>query len=381
MKKAVLAAGIALVLSFPSMAAEPSTLTDRADRLDEVVYGSIQNGSFLERIDSLDTEINGSTDEKATEGQGLDTRIDRLYNEVIRSDNDSQPSLDTRVNTLEYYLTDKIKQDPLSSRVDTLDSTVFGKEQTGGLASRVTALEKAVYGDNHYELTTVTLPENTVFKISMNDEVSSKTNQVGDPVHCTVAEDVTVDNVLVLPRGAQGSGVITKVNGPKFFGRSGSLEISFDQVISIDEDTIPTVLGPEAKEQIKMQAAAVGASAIGALALGPIGLVGGFFVKGKDVDIPAGTELYIQTSEAVTTKGMEMKPGAPVEMNVSSSVSRSANISDTEVSRTVDKVAEKAADKKETVKETAGKTSQKVTEDTTKTDNKDKTSVVIVRNA
>ena len=31
MKKAVLAAGIALVLSFPSMAAEPSTLTDRAD--------------------------------------------------------------------------------------------------------------------------------------------------------------------------------------------------------------------------------------------------------------------------------------------------------------------------------------------------------------
>lgn len=380
MKKAVLAAGIALVLSFPSMAAEPSTLTDRADRLDEVVYGSIQNGSFLERIDSLDTEINGSTDEKATEGQGLDTRIDRLYNEVIRSDNDSQPSLDTRVNTLEYYLTDKIKQDPLSSRVDTLDSTVFGKEQTGGLASRVTALEKAVYGDNHYELTTVTLPENTVFKISMNDEVSSKTNRVGDPVHFTVAEDVTVDNVLVLPRGAQGSGVITKVNGPKFFGRSGSLEISFDQVISIDEDTIPTVLGPEAKEQIKMQAAAVGASAIGALALGPIGLVGGFFVKGKDVDIPAGTELYIQTSEAVTTKGMEMKPGAPVEMNVSSTVSRSANANDTEASNTADKADKKEA-VKETVKGTAEKTSQKVTEDTTKTDNKDKTSVVIVRNA
>ena len=234
-----------------------------------------------------------------------------------------------------------------------------------------------MYGDNHYELTTVTLPENTVFKISMNDEVSSKTNRVGDPVHFTVAEDVAVDNVLVLPRGAQGSGIITKVNGPKFFGRSGSLEISFDQVISIDEDTIPTVLGPEAKEQIKMQAAAVGASAIGALALGPIGLVGGFFVKGKDVDIPAGTELYIQTSEAVTTKGMEMKPGAPVEMNVSSTVSRSANANDTEASNTADK--KEAV--KETVKKTAEKTSQKVTEDTTKTDNKDKTSVVIVRNA
>ena len=42
---------------------------------------------------------------------------------------------------------------------------------------------------------------------------------------------------------------------------------------------------------------------------------------------------------------------------------------------------DKAAEKKETVKEKAEKTSQKVMEDTTKTDNKDKTSVVIVRNA
>lgn len=63
-------------------------------------------------------------------------------------------------------------------------------------------------------------------------------------------------------------------------------DISFDQVFSIDDEEIPTVLGPEAKDKLKMEAAAVGASAIGALALGPIGLVGGFFVKGKDVDLP-----------------------------------------------------------------------------------------------
>ena len=79
----------------------------------------------------------------------------------------------------------------------------------------------------------------------------------------------------------------------------------------MDDEPIPTVLGPEAKDKLKMEAAAVGASTIGALALGPVGLVGGFFVKGKDVELPAGSELYIQTQKDVTTKGLVTASGAP----------------------------------------------------------------------
>ena len=330
MKKVVLATSIALALVFPAMAAEPMTLTDRMDRLDEVVYGNVQSGSFIQRIRNLDKSVCGTTSEKDTT-EGLDSRVEYLYAEVIRSENDENPSVDTRVNALEYYLTDQIKQAALTERLDDLDVMVLGKKQNnGGLIQRINVLEKAVYGDNHYELTTVTLPEKTVFKISLNEDISSKINRVGDPVHFTVEEDVLVDNVLVLPRGAQGSGVVTKVTRPKFFGRSGFVDISFDQVFSIDEEAIPTVLGPEAKEKLKMQAAAIGASAIGALALGPIGLVGGLFVKGKDVEMPAGTELYIQTREDVVTKGMEMKPGAPLDVDITIAPVVSKTIDDTE---------------------------------------------------
>lgn len=330
MKKVVLATSIALALVFPAMAAEPMTLTDRVDRLDEVVYGNVQSGSFIQRIRNLDKSVCGTTSEKNTT-EGLDSRVEYLYAEVIRSENDENPSVDTRVNALEYYLTDQIKQAALTERLDDLDVMVLGKKQNnGGLIQRINVLEKAVYGDNHYELTTVTLPEKTVFKISLNEDISSKINRVGDPVHFTVEEDVLVDNVLVLPRGAQGSGVVTKVTRPKFFGRSGFVDISFDQVFSIDEEAIPTVLGPEAKEKLKMQAAAIGASAIGALALGPIGLVGGLFVKGKDVEMPAGTELYIQTREDVVTKGMEMKPGAPLDVDITIAPVVSKTIDDTE---------------------------------------------------
>lgn len=307
MRRFIVTAVLAACAAVSVSAAEPATLTDRADKLDEVIFGSVQTGSFLDRVGSMDKEIYGTE----SAGASLDTRVSDLYRDVVRDGDAKNPSLSTRVNTLEYYLTDEIRQDALGSRVEALESTVFGAAKTGALDLRIGELEKAVYGDTHFELVPVVLPANTVFKISLNEDVSSKTNLEGDEVHFTVQEDVKEGDVLVLPRGAQGSGVITKVSRPKMFGRSGELEISFNQVFSIDEEEIPTVLGPEAKEKLKMEAAAVGASAIGALALGPIGLVGGLFVKGKDVSMPAGTELYIQTQADVNTRGMQQAPGAP----------------------------------------------------------------------
>lgn len=307
-KKAILAAGISLLCLAPVFAEEPATLSDRIDRVDEVIYGSVQSGSLISRVDNADNLIYGNGNSSAS---GLDNRITNLYTDVVKSDNDAQPSIATRVNAMEYYLTDEIKSDSLKTRMGDLETKVYGAEKKGAIDQRLANLEKSVYGDQHYEMKTVELPADTVFKISLNDDVSSKTNQVGDPVTFTVQEDVSVGNVLVLPKGAQGSGVVTKVSRPKSFGRSGALDISFDQVFSVDDEVIPTVLGPEAKEKLKMEAAAVGASTIGALALGPIGLVGGFFVKGKDVSLPAGSTLYIETQEAVTTKGLELTSGAP----------------------------------------------------------------------
>ena len=307
-KKAILAAGISLLCLAPVFAEEPATLSDRIDRVDEVIYGSAQSGSLISRVDNADNLIYGNGNSSAS---GLDNRITNLYTDVVKSDNDAQPSIATRVNAMEYYLTDEIRSDSLKTRMGDLETKVYGAEKKGAIDQRLANLEKSVYGDQHYEMKTVELSADTVFKISLNDDVSSKTNQVGDPVTFTVQEDVSVGNVLVLPKGAQGSGVVTKVSRPKSFGRSGALDISFDQVFSVDDEVIPTVLGPEAKEKLKMEAAAVGASTIGALALGPIGLVGGFFVKGKDVSLPAGSTLYIETQEAVTTKGLELTSGAP----------------------------------------------------------------------
>ena len=344
MNKKILTAAISMCLAFPAFAAEPATISGRMDRVDQVVYGEVKDGSLLDRISSVDNLIYGKGN---MTGDGLDDRVSNAYLDVVNSGNDAAPSISARTNALEYYLTDEVKREALAERIGNLEKTVFGKEKTGAIDQRSAELEKAVYGDQHFEMKEVLLPEKTVFKIAINDKVSSKTNMVGDEVTFTVREDVKVGNNLVLPKGSQGSGVITKVSQPKSFGRSGKLDISFDQVFSLDDEPIPTVLGPEAKEKLKMEAAAVGASAVGALALGPIGLVGGFFVKGKDVEIPAGTELYIQTQSSVTTKGLVMESGVP-QVTLRKRVSKTAsaeNREDTEATEEVNKKAEDTVEK------------------------------------
>lgn len=340
MNKKILTAAISMCLVLPAFAAEPATISGRMDRVDQVVYGEVKGGSLLERISSVDNLIYGKGN---MTGDGLDDRVSNAYLDVVNSGNDAAPSISARTNALEYYLTDEVKREALADRIGNLEKTVFGKEKTGAIDQRSAELEKAVYGDQHFEMKEVLLPEKTVFKIAINDKVSSKTNMVGDEVTFTVREDVKVGNNLVLPKGSQGSGVITKVSQPKSFGRSGKLDISFDQVFSLDDEPIPTVLGPEAKEKLKMEAAAVGASAVGALALGPIGLVGGFFVKGKDVEIPAGTELYIQTQSSVTTKGLVMESGVP-QVTLRKRVSKTASAENREHTEATEEVNKKAED-------------------------------------
>ena len=415
MNKIVWALTMSALLSMSAGAAEPTTINGRMDRIEEVVCGSVQNGALVDRIDAADAIVYGKGNKTA---EGLNERVGNLYADVVNSGSDAQPSISARINALEYYLNDEIRKESLETRLDDLENAVLGKSKTGALDERALALEEKIYGDKHPEMREVVLPAKTVFKVSLNESVSSKSSQVGDAVTFTVEEDVKVGNVIVLPRGSQGQGIVTKVEKPKSFGRSGNLDISFDQVFSLDDEVIPTVLGPEARDKLKWEAAAVGASAVGALALGPIGLVGGYFVKGSDVELSAGTKLYIETKNDATIKGLIMESGAPnivlrqrVEKKISSNkkisgnkkssdmknelkfVNESGEVIDVshetdkvkkDVSEKTDKVKEDVSEKADTVKSDTEEKVDKVKEiDTEKADKAgdDSASVVIVRNA
>ena len=61
----------------------------------------------------------------------------------------------------------------------------------------------------------------------------------------------------------------------------------------------------KAKKQMETVAMAAGASLAGIAVLGPVGIVAGAFVNGKNIDLKAGTELYIQTKADTTLYGIQ----------------------------------------------------------------------------
>ena len=111
-------------------------------------------------------------------------------------------------------------------------------------------------------------------------------------------------NVLLVPAGTVGSATITSLKKARSFGRNGALDITFESVPAIDGTEFTAVQGNEAKEKTKGEIKAAGASVAGAVLLGPVGLVGGAFIKGKNIDYPVGSTVFIQPQDSVSIQGL-----------------------------------------------------------------------------
>ena len=137
--------------------------------------------------------------------------------------------------------------------------------------------------------------------------------QEGDTVHFAVSEDVVVGDVVAIPRGMEAEGTITNARKSGMFGKDGKIEITYHTVRAADNTPVPLIIGEKTKEEYKRTAGAVGASAAGAIILGPVGLVGGLFVHGNDVDIPVGTEMLAEAKDNTEVMGFRAV-GTPDDM-------------------------------------------------------------------
>jgi hypothetical protein len=72
----------------------------------------------------------------------------------------------------------------------------------------------------------------TKARLTLQSELNSKMNQVGDEVIATLAEPVYVDGQTVLRRGTEFRGRVTKVSPAKRGQRSSHMSIRFDRVIT-----------------------------------------------------------------------------------------------------------------------------------------------------
>jgi hypothetical protein len=81
-----------------------------------------------------------------------------------------------------------------------------------------------------------TLRNGTPIHLKLGKTISSATAHVGDAVDLQVAEEVIVDGLAVIPRGAAATGLVKEVEPRKRLGHSGKLAFSIDSVRLKDDE-------------------------------------------------------------------------------------------------------------------------------------------------
>ena len=272
-----------------AFAATPETVQAKLDMCETDTYGQPQTGAIMERINKLEKDYDG-THRTGSMMARTNAIFDSMYT------NTSTPSILAELNGIEWTIRHEVSATPVQTRITDMETEVSGKTSEGTYTKRIRALADFAFGANQLPIELTTVPANTLVKIALAEELTTKNVKKGDTVHFTVADDVIVDGRLIFAKGEPGTAVVEKVQQARNFGRNAKLELTDYKVKSMDGTIADAYVGEESEKEMKQLAMAAGASLAGIVLLGPIGIIGGAFVKGKDIDLPAGTEMYVQTS-------------------------------------------------------------------------------------
>ncbi len=169
----------------------------------------------------------------------------------------------------------------------------------------------------------VTVPQGTQVPVSLTTGFGSATSQVGDTLTATTTAPVVVGDRVAIPTGSTLHGRVTAVHpatkGLDISEKGGAVAVSFDKVTTPRGFSTPmsASLSRFAKSAGKTGgiiggSAAAGAligkifggstkdAAIGAVLGGGIGTGIAAGTKGKELVIPAGTELEVMLDETLT---------------------------------------------------------------------------------
>lgn len=300
LKKIISSFLIGSMLSANLVFAAPENIEETLSGMETDTYGIAQHGAVMERIERLEREYNGHLSSGS-----MGERVDKLYGKLYK--NEKEPSVEALTNAIEWNIKREVTTDPILTRLSALEMKIYGKTGEGTLANRLDSLARASFGENKLPVQKCEVPAGTLIKIALTEGVTTKNIKVGDIVHYHVAEDVIVDGVLVFTKGAKGEGKVTKMQPAKNFGRNAELLVEFEKTKALEGTFVETFVGEASKTEMERMGLAAGASIAGMVLLGPIGIIAGAFVKGKNIELPAGTELYIETKLDNSLYGVPME--------------------------------------------------------------------------
>ena len=134
-----------------------------------------------------------------------------------------------------------------------------------------------------------TLLDGTTVKLRLAENLSSEKNKTGDQVSFEVIEEVDVQGVPVILKGAQALATVTNAEPKRRMGRGGKLDVSVDSVRLNDGEKaqLRAVKDNSGGGHVGVMTGAMVATAIVFFPAAPLFL----FMHGKSVEIPQGTEV------------------------------------------------------------------------------------------
>lgn len=134
-----------------------------------------------------------------------------------------------------------------------------------------------------------TLLDGTPVKLRLSQSMSSADAKTGQDVPFEVVEEVKVDDVVVLPKGATAIGTVTEAEPKRRMGRGGKLDITISYARLADQEKVALRATKEGKGggHVGAMTGAMVGTAIVFFPAAPLFL----FMHGKDITIPQGTEI------------------------------------------------------------------------------------------
>ena len=285
------------VLAQFSWAAEVSeaTLLQDLSQIEMAIYGTTQEKPLLERVEYLEKELVGRT------LPGTITSRAKQLKEFIISGTPEEPSVIFKINASQWILEEKITSEPIITKIESLENALFGKTPDDVLAMRAEIIFGVCFKEGKPQVEEVVIPAGTLVPIRFLSTLSSKNNKAGETFNFQIAENIFIENKLVIPANFAGVGEIVDAKKATILSRPGKLEIEFKSISALDGTSLNLVIGEKAQEKNERIIVAVGAGILGLIILSnPIGLVFGALIPGKDVKIEEGTEIFLQVKDDTT---------------------------------------------------------------------------------
>lgn len=282
--------------------AAPESANAKLTRIEIDTYGSEQRGALLDRISVLEKSYSGQN----MEGN-MNARIEAIYD--ILYDNSAGPGILAKINSLEWNVNHAVASGGIDMRLTALENQILGKTSEGTFNDRIRDLAKASYGEAILPIAQVQIPADTLIKVATTAPVSSKTMQEGDVIPIKVVEDVFVDGILVFANGLTGEGTVGNVRRAKHIFSNGKIESDFHKLKTIDGQTAQIYTGEAAVEKMTANKMSQGLSLVGQTFSGKNKELEEVLIRGKNVDLAEGVELYVQIKEPIVVYGVRTDGG------------------------------------------------------------------------